>query len=103
MKKPLKRYLYLGRKYNKFRFGEKRKKIRKYGVVAGIFHKHAVTQHAHTRYQNSHKLTDLHVTKNLNDSVNFIGSRDIYGISNNLDISAEAARLRLIVNISFCR
>ena len=43
-----------------------------------------------------HKLTDLRVTKNGNDSVNFIGSRDIYRMSNILDISAVAV---ITVNI----
>ena len=38
-----------------------------------------------------HNFTDLRVTKNWNDSVNFIGSRDIYGMVNILDISAVAA------------
>ena len=44
MKKNLKHYHYPGRKYNTFHFGEKRKKNKKYGVVAGIFQKYAITK-----------------------------------------------------------
>ena len=63
MRKTLKRYHYLGRKYNTFHFGEKTSKNNKYGAVAGIFHKHAITKHSLTRYQNTHNLIDLHTKK----------------------------------------
>ena len=42
-----------------------------------------------------HKLTDLRVKKNGNDSVNFIGSFDNLVMSNILDILLLAAGLRL--------
>ena len=35
--KKLNRYLYLGRKYNKFRFGEKRKKIENMASLPAFF------------------------------------------------------------------
>ena len=37
MKKKLNRYLYLGRKYNKFRFGEKRRKIENMASLPAFF------------------------------------------------------------------
>ena len=80
---------------NDISFWRKTSKNRKYGVVAGIFHKHAITKHTHIRYQNTHKLTDLLIKKNGNDSVNFIGSSDIYVMSNISDILPLAACLRL--------
>ena len=86
MKKKLNRYLYLGRKYNKFRFGEKRRKIENMVSLPTFFINMPI------RYQNMRNFTDLCVTKNWNDSVNFIGSRDIYGMVNILDISAVAVR-----------
>ena len=76
-------------------FWRKTSKNKKYCVVAGIFHKHAITKHSRIRYQNTHKLIDLRTKKNGNDSVNFIGSFDNYGMSNILDILLLAACLRL--------
>ena len=63
MKKTLKHYHYLGRKYNTFHFGEKTSKNKKYGVVAGIFDASAITKHSLIRYQSMHNLIDLRSKK----------------------------------------
>ena len=59
MKKDLKHYHYLGRKYNTFHFGENLSKNKKYGIVAAIFHTHAITKRRCIRYQNMHNLFEL--------------------------------------------
>ena len=83
-----------GQKIQYISFWRKTSKNKKYGVVAGIFHKHAITKHSRIRYQNTHNLLDLHAKKNGNDSVNFIDSFNHLVMSNILDIIPLAAGVR---------
>ena len=83
-----------GQKIQCISFWRKTSKNKKYGVVAGIFQKHAITKHSHIRYQNMHNLIDLRAKKNGNDSVNLIGSFDNLVMCNILDILPLAARFR---------
>ena len=69
-----------GQKIQYISFWRKTSNNIKYGVIAGIFHKHAITKHSRIRYQNTHKLIDLRAKEN------FVGSFDNYGMSNILDI-----------------
>ena len=79
----------LGRKYNKFHFREKNEK---YGVIAGIFHEHAITKHSLIRYRITHNLIDLSAKK----GVTFLFISLVLSLYI-LDILLLAVRLRLIV------